>query len=249
MDNIRNSAAVFKRELRSYFQSPVAYVFMVVFLVMIGFFTFFVGYPLYEMRVADLFPFFFWIPWVFLLLVPAATMGLWSEERRSGTIELLFTMPITMFQAIIGKFLAAWLFIGICLAMTFPVAATVWYLGNGNPDMGAMIAGYFGTFLMAGAYVSVGTLTSSMTRNQVIGFVLALVFCLIFVLSGWDVFVSLFSQWFPGAAELVASFSFITHFQSLQRGVVDLRDVVYFASVMTFMLAATHIVLNNRKSA
>jgi ABC-2 type transport system permease protein len=246
MANIYNYLAVFKREIKSYFQSPVAYVFMVVFLVLTGFLTFMVT-RYYERQAADLQPFFFWLPWVFLLLVPAATMGLWAEERRTGTIELLLTMPITMFQAIMGKFLAAWCFIAISIVCTFPIVITTAYLGN--PDMGAVIAGYVGAFLLAGAYVSVGMLTSSMTKSQVISFVLALVLCLLFVLAGWDPITGVFSKWAPKLAELVASFSFMTHFESIQRGVIDLRDVLYYVSVMAFMIAATHVVLNNRKSA
>lgn len=246
MDSFRNSLAVFKREIKSYFQAPVAYVFMIVFLVLTGFLTFSVT-QYYERQTADLQPFFFWLPWVFLLLVPAATMGLWAEERRAGTIELLLTMPITMFEAIMGKFLAAWLFIVLSISLTFPIVITTFYLGS--PDMGAVIAGYFGAILLAGAYVSVGMLTSSMTRSQVISFVLALVFCLLFVLAGWDPVTGAFAKWAPGLAELVASFSFMTHFESIQRGVIDLRDVAYYFSVMAFMIVATHVVLNNRKSA
>ena len=246
MCSINNSIAVFKREIKSYFQSPVAYVFMVVFLVLTGFLTFSVT-RFYERQAADLQPLFFWIPWVFLLLVPAATMGLWAEERRAGTIELLLTMPITMFEAIMGKFLAAWFFITLSIGLTFPIIITTSYLGD--PDMGAVIAGYFGAIMLAGAYVSVGMLTSSMARSQVISFVLALLFCLLLVLAGWDPVTGMFEKWSPQLAQLVASFSFITHFESIQRGVIDLRDLVYFISVMAFMTTATHVVLNNRKSA
>ncbi|OGV58156.1 MAG: ABC transporter permease [Lentisphaerae bacterium RIFOXYA12_FULL_48_11] len=246
MDSFNNIKAIFKREIKSYFQAPVAYVFMVVFLVLIGFLTFSVT-RFYERQTADLQPFFFWLPWVFLLLVPAGTMGLWAEERRAHTIELLLTMPITMFEAIMGKFLAAWSFIVISIILTFPIVITTSYLGN--PDLGAVAAGYVGAILLAGAYVSVGILTSSMTRSQVISFVLSLVFCLLFVLAGWDPVTGAFSKWAPKLAELIASFSFITHFESIQRGVIDLRDVIYYISVMAFMIAATHVVLNNRKSA
>jgi len=246
MDSINNITAIFKREIKSYFQAPVAYVFMVVFLVLTGFLTFSVT-RFYERQTADLQPFFFWLPWVFLLLVPASTMGLWAEERRAHTIELLLTMPVTMYEAIMGKFLAAWSFIVISIVLTFPIVITTSYLGD--PDMGAVVSGYVGAMLLAGAYVSVGILTSSMTRSQVISFVLSLVFCLLLVLAGWDPVTGAFSKWAPKLAELIASFSFITHFESIQRGVIDLRDVIYYISVMAFMLAATHVVLNNRKSA
>lgn len=239
--------AVFKRELKSYFESPVAYVFLVVFLVLSGFLTFSVT-QYYERGIAELQPFFFWHPWVFLLLVPASTMALWAEERRSGTIELLLTMPVTMTEAIMGKFLAAWAFIVIGVALTFPLVLTTVYLGS--PDLGVVVAGYVGSILLAGAYVSVGMLTSSMTRSTVISFVLALVFCLILLLAGWTPITSFFDKWAPNwLVDAVAALSFMPHFESIQRGVLDLRDVLYYISVMVFMIFATHLVLDNRKSA
>lgn len=247
MDSVRNSMAIFKRELKSYFESPVAYVFMVVFLILIGFLTFSVT-RFYERQVADLQPFFFWHPWVYLLLVPAATMGLWAEERRSGTIELLLTMPVTMFQVILGKFLAAWLFITMGIALTFPIVITTCHLGD--PDMGVVAAGYLGSIMLAGAYVSIGMLTSSMTRSQVIGFVLSLLFCLILLLAGWEPVIGFFVRWAPNwLVEAVAAFSFMPHFESMQRGVIDVADIGYYLSVMIFMIFATHVVLDNRKSA
>lgn len=238
--------SIFRREFRNYFNSPVAYVFMVAFLLLVGFLTFLVaGY--YERREADLSPFFLWHPWVYLLLVPAATMGLWAEERRTGTIELLLTLPVTLGQAIIGKFLAAWAFIAIGLALTFPIVVTTALLGN--PDFGAVFAGYVGSFLLAGACVAVGTLTSAMTRSQVIGFVLALCACLILNLAGFEPVTSLFARWAPGLADGVAACSFLRHFESLRRGVIDLYDVAYYGGVMVFMLTAAHVVLNSRKAA
>lgn len=241
-------ASVFKRELKAYFESPVAYVFMIVFLLLIGFLTFSVN-QYYERRIADLEPFFFWQTWVYLLLVPAATMSLWAEERRTGTIELLLTMPLTMTQAIIGKFLAAWLFITLCVLLAaLPMTATVFYLGS--PDPGAMIAGYLGCILMAGAYISVGMLTSSMTRNQVISFVLALSACFLLVMAGWEPVTGFFSRWAPvWLVNAVASLSFMPAFDSMRRGVIDLGDIAYYISVMVFMLTATYLVLDNRKSA
>jgi ABC-2 type transport system permease protein len=246
MTALNNIRAVFKRELKSYFESPVAYVFMVVFLVLAGFLTFSVT-RFYERRIADLQPFFFWHPWVYLLLVPSATMGLWAEERRTGTIELLLTMPITMTQAIMGKFLAAWAFITISLLCTFPVALTAAYLGR--PDPGVIFCGYLGSILMAGAYVAVGMLTSALTRSQVIGFVLGLVLCLLMLLAGFSPVTSFFAQWAPRLTDAVASVSFLVHYESIQRGVIDLRDLVYYASVIVFMLFTTNVVLENRKSA
>lgn len=247
MASVQNISAVFKRELKAYFESPVAYVFLVGFLLLSGFLTFSIT-NFYERGVADLQPFFFWHPWVYLLLVPAATMGLWAEERRSGTVELLLTMPITITQAIVGKFLAAWFFIVIALVLTFPIVLTTFYLGK--PDAGVIVSGYLGSALLAGSYVSVGMLSSSMTRSQVIGFVVSLMLCLLLVLAGWPPVTGLFSAWAPNwLVEGIAAFSLMPHFESLQRGVIDIRDVVYYLSVMVFMILATQVVLDNRKSA
>lgn len=244
----QKSLTVFRREIKSYFESPVAYVFMVVFLALTGFLTFSVS-NFYERRIADLEPFFFWHPWVYLLLVPAATMSLWAEERRTGTIELLLTMPLTMPQAILGKFAAAWLFISLCVLLTVPpMAGTVLYLGN--PDWGVIFCGYAGSILMAGAYVAVGMLTSSLTRNQVIAFVLALSACFLLLLAGWEPVTGFFSRWAPAwVVRAVASLSFMPYYDAIKRGVVDLRDIAYYLSVMAFMLVASHLVLENRKGA
>lgn len=243
---IHNTCTIFRRELKSYFESPVAYVFMIVFLLLTGFLTFSVN-GFYERRMADLNPFFFWHPWVYLLLVPAATMGLWAEERRTGTIELLLTMPLTMTQAIVGKFLAAWLFISMCLLLTaFPIVGTVMYLGS--PDAGAVLCGYFGSFLLAGAYVAVGMLMSSLTRNQVISFVLALTVCFVFLLAGWEPVTGFFSRWAPAwGVNAVASISFMPYFDAIKRGVLDVGDITYYLSVMVLMLTASHITLDGRK--
>ena len=247
MNGRRNCFAIFKRELRSYFESPVAYVFMFFFLLLIGFMTFSVM-QFYERRAADLQPFFFWYPWVYLLLVPAATMGLWAEERRTGSVELLLTMPITLTDAILGKFFAAWAFITIGVLLTFPIVITTCFLGT--PDMGVIVSGYVGAILMAGAYVSIGMLTSSMSRSQVVAFVVALAGCLLLVLLGWPPVTNLFVRWAPNwFVEGLAAFSFMPHFESIQRGVLDLRDIVYYLSVMGFMIVATHVVVENRKSA
>ncbi|MBN2302537.1 MAG: ABC transporter permease subunit [Lentisphaerae bacterium] len=247
MSNSGNSITIFKRELKSYFESPIAYVFMIVFLILTGFLTFSLS-QYYEMGSADLQPFFFWHPWVYLLLVPAATMGLWAEERKTGTIELLLTMPVTMSQAIFGKFLAAWTFIVISLLLTFPIVFTTTFLGN--PDMGVILCGYLGSMLLAGAYVAIGMLTSSITRNQVISFVLSLSICLILLLAGWPPITNFFIRWAPAwVVNGVAAFSLMPHFESIQRGVLDIRDIGYYASVVVFMIAATHVVITNRKAA
>ena len=247
MDSARNTVTIFKRELKSYFEAPVAYVFMIVFLVLTGFLTFAVSH-LYERGMADLQPFFFWHPWVYLLLVPAATMGLWAEERRSDTIELLLTMPITMMQALMGKFLAAWVFIIMGVALTLPVAFTTAYLGN--PDVGVIVSGYVGSILLAGATVSIGMFTSCMTRSQVISFVLSLTLCLLLILAGWPPITDLFVNWAPTwLVDTVASFSLLPHFESIQRGVIDLRDIGYYVSVMALMIVGAYVVLDNRKGA
>lgn len=247
MDFIRNTKAIIKRELASYFESPVAYVFMVVFLMLIGFLTFFVS-RFYESGQADLRGFFFWHPWMFLILVPASAMRLWAEERRAGTIETLLTLPVTVAQAILGKFLAAWIFIGLIVVLTFPIVLTTVYLGA--PDRGAIIGGYIGSLLLAGAYLSVGMLTSALTRNQVISFVLSLVICLFLLLAGWPPVTDLMVRWAPEwLVRGVAAFSFMPHYDAFQKGVLDLRDFAYYFSVMVFMLFGTHLVLENRKAA
>jgi ABC-2 type transport system permease protein len=242
-----NTITIFKREFKGYFESPVAYVFLVVFLVLLGFLTFSVN-RFYDRGIADLQPFFFWHPWVYLLLVPAATMGLWAEEHRVGTIELLFTMPITMTEAVLGKFLAAWLFIVTATALTIPVIVpTVCMLGN--PDITVIVSGYIGSFLLAGACVSIGMLTSAFTRNQVISFVLGLLICLLLLLCGFDPVTSWFTGWAPQwLVNGIASMSLMPHFDSMYKGLMSLSGIAYFASIITFMVVATHLVLDNRKS-
>ena len=247
MEFISNTKAILKRELRSYFDSPVAYVFLVVFLGLTAFLTFSVS-RYYENGQADLRTFFFWHPWVYLILVPAAAMRLWAEERRAGTIELLLTMPVTMPQAILGKFIAAWAFLALALALTFPIVLTTLYLGR--PDLGVILGGYLGSVLLSGTYLAVGMLTSAMTRNQVISFVLSVVICLFLLLAGWPPVTDVLARWAPAwMVNGVAAFSFMPHFDSIQRGVVDLRDLGYYASVIAFMLVATNTVLESRKAA
>jgi ABC-2 type transport system permease protein len=244
---LRNTKAIIKRELVGYFESPVAYVFIVIFLLLIGFFTFSVS-RFYEMGQADMRAFFQWHPWIYLFLVPAIGMRLWADERRTGTIELVLTLPITLTEAILGKFLAAWLFIGTALVLTFPLVLTVAYLGN--PDLGAVFSAYLGSFLMAGAYLSVAIMTSSLTRNQVISFILAVVICLFLVLAGWAPITDILSGWAPlWLVQVVSGFSFMPHFVSIERGVLDLRDLFYYFSVIFFMLFANGVVLQNRRAA
>jgi len=247
MESVTKTLQIMKRELQSYFESPVAYVFLTVYLMLIGFFTFGVSH-FYEASQADLRSFFFWHPWVYLLLVPAASMRLWAEERKSGTLELLLTLPVTMTQAIIGKFLAAWLFLVLALVLTCPIVITTAFLGD--PDMGVVWGGYLGCALLAGTYLSVGMLTSAMTRNQVISFVLSVVACMFLVLAGWPPVTQMFSEWAPDwLVRGVAAFSVMPHFESIQRGVLDLRDFGYCISMIVVMLFATRLTLDNRKSA
>jgi len=239
-------AALFRRELRSYFATPVAYVFIVIFLMLMGAFTFYLG-GFYERAQADLRPFFNFHPWLYLFLVPAIAMRLWAEERKSGTVELLMTLPVTPWQAVLGKYLAAWTFAGIALALTFPIWITVNYLGD--PDNGAIFAAYFGSLLMAGGFLAIGSFLSAFTRNQVIAFVITVVVCFGFLLAGFPLVLDLFSGWAPQVVvDGIASLSFLTHFADISRGVIDLRDLVYFALVIGAFLYANTIVLDWKKA-
>ncbi|MBP7831016.1 MAG: ABC transporter permease subunit [Kiritimatiellae bacterium] len=244
MESLTHVRSIARREWSAYFNSPIAYVFIVIFLALAGFFTFSVAH-FYEAGQADLRGFFFWHPWLYLILVPAAAMRLWAEERRSGTVELLLTLAVTPAQAVLGKFLAAWLFLLLALGLTFPVALTAAYLGA--PDPGPIVCGYIGSALLAGAYLAVGLFTSALTRNQVVSFVLAVVLGLFLILAGFPPVTDLLSRWAPGwLVDGVAAFSFMPHFETLQRGVLDLRDFVYFGSVIGFMLLATSLVLRGQ---
>ena len=234
-------SAIFRRELRSYFATPVAYVFIVIFLILMGTFTFYFG-GFYERGQADLAPFFNYHPWLYLFLVPAIAMRLWAEERKTGSVELLMTLPVTPWQAVLGKFLAAWAFTGIALFLTFPIWLTVNYLGD--PDNGAILAGYIGSLLMAGGFLAIGSCLSATTRNQVIAFVITVVVCFVFLFSGFQVVLDLFSGWAPQAiVDGIASLSFLTHFRDISKGVLDFRDLVYFALVVGTFLFANTIVL------
>ncbi len=235
-----------KRELSAYFGSPVAYVFLVIFLLLAGFFTFTFG-GFFERGEASLAAFFNWMPWLFLFLVPAVGMRLWSEERRLGTIELLLTMPVATWQAILGKFLASWLFLAIALALTFPIVVTVNWLGD--PDNGVIASGYVGTLLLAGAYLAVACMTSALTRNQVIAFILAVVACLALILVGFSPLTDLLARWAsPWLVEAVSRFSVLTHYDGFERGVLDSRDVVYFFSVIAFTLFATGVAIRSHRA-
>jgi len=237
---------VFRRELASYFATPVAYVFIVIFLLLAGTFTFYLG-NFYERGQADLQPFFNFHPWLYLFLVPAVGMRLWSEERKSGTIELLLTLPITMWQAVVGKFLAAWAFIAVALVLTFPLWITVNYLGS--PDNGVIFASYLGSFLMAGAFLAIGSCISACTRNQVIAFILTVVVCFLFLLAGFPLVLNFFSAWAPqGMVDAIAGLSFLTHYASIDKGVIDLRDLIYFLLIIAFWLYASAVVIDLKKA-
>jgi ABC-2 type transport system permease protein len=243
---MRNVAVIFRRELASYFATPLALVFIVIFLVLAGVFAFYLG-GFYDRGQADLAPFFNFHPWLYLFLVPALAMRLWSEERKSGSIELLTTLPVTLWQAVLGKFLAAWCIAGLSLALTFPIWITVNYLGE--PDNGAIFAAYCGSLLMAGGFLAIGSCLSAVTRNQVIAFILTAVVCFAFLLAGFGPVLSVFQGWMPQAlVDAVASLSFLTHFNSISKGVIDLRDLVYFGTLIAAWLAATVIVLDLKKA-
>jgi ABC-2 type transport system permease protein len=237
---------VMRRELAGYFSTPVAWVFIVIFLVMAGVFTFYIG-SFYERGIADLQPFFQFHPWLYLFLVPAIAMRLWAEERRSGTIELLLTLPLTTWQAVLGKFLAAWLFVGLALLLTFPLWLTVNYLGQ--PDNGVIASAYIGSWLMAGGFLAIGSCMSALTRNQVVAFILSVVVCFGFLLSGLPMVMNLFSGWAPQALlDVIADFSFLAHFAAVSKGVIDIRDLIYFGLMIVFWLLANTILLEIRKA-
>lgn len=222
-------APVFKREFLGYFRSPVAYVFLVVFLMASVGLAFFVG-QFFRANQASLESFFVFHPWLFLFLIPAVGMRLWSEEKRSGTVELLFTLPLTTLDAVLGKFLAAWAFLAVAILLSFPMAITVGYLGD--PDWGVIASGYLGSILMAGGYLGVCSLTSALTKNQVISFVLSVLACLVLVFLGWSVFNGALAAVLPvWAVDLVANFSFVTHFDAFTKGIIDPKDVVFFLSL------------------
>lgn len=241
-----NLGVIFRRELGSYFATPLAYIFIVIFLVLSAVFTFYLG-GFYESGQADLNPFFNFHPWLYLFLVPAVAMRLWAEERKSGTIELLMTLPVSRTEMVLGKFLAAWVFVGIALLLTFPIIVTVNYLGS--PDNGAIFTGYLGSWLLAGGYLAIGSCMSALTKNQVIAFILSVVACFVFIVSGFPLVLDLFSSWAPQwLVDAIASLSFLIRFDAISKGVLDLRDLLYFISLMAVWLYATAIVIDLKKA-
>ena len=238
-------AVILKRELQSYFATPIAYVFIVIFLVLSSVFTFYLG-NFYERQQADLIPFFSFHPWLYLFLVPAISMRLWSEERKSGTLELLMTLPVSRQNIVLGKFLAAWIFAGISLLLTFPLWITVNFLGD--PDNGVIFASYLGSWFMAGGFLAIGSCMSALTRSQVIAFVLCGFVCLLFVMAGFPLVLDVFKGWVPLAVlDTISSLSFLTHFNAVSRGVFSLQDFLFFSSLIVFWLLATSIVLDVKK--
>ncbi|GAA6184166.1 MULTISPECIES: ABC transporter permease subunit [Alteromonadaceae] len=239
-------STLFKREIASFFATPVAYVFITIFLILSAVFAFFIG-SLYEREQADLLPFFNFHPWLYLFLVPAIAMRTWSEERKSGSIELLMTLPISSLQAVVAKFLASWAVLGLSLLLTFPLWLTINYLGN--PDNGVVVAAYIGSWLMAGAFLAIGMCMSALTKNQVVAFILAVVVCFLFVVSGSNIVLDAFKNWAPTMViDTVASFSFLTHYESLAKGVIALNDVGYFFISIVIWLYASLLIIERKKA-
>ena len=237
---------IIKRELHSYFATPIAYVFIVIFLIMSGVFAFYFG-NLYERGQADLIPFFNFHPWLYLFLVPAVAMRIWSEERNSGNIELLMTLPVRKMDWVLGKYLSAWLFIGLALLLTFPIVISINYLGD--PDNGLIVASYLGSFLLAGGFLAIGSCISAATKNQVIAFILTVVICFLFLLSGFPMVLNFFKLFLPQVmVDAVASTSFLTHYDSITKGVLDLGDLAYFAVTIGLWLYATSLIIDMKKA-
>jgi len=238
--------AIYRRELRSYFSTSLATVFIVIFLVMVSAFTFYLG-NFFQTGQADLQAFFLFHPWLYLLLVPALAMRLWAEERKSGSIELLLTLPITIWQAVVGKFLAAWTLVGLALLLTFPMWLTVVWLGD--PDNGVILASYMGSYLVAGSFLAIGSAISATTRSQVMAFIVTLAVCLLFLLAGYPIVLSAMQAVFnQTAVDAIAGMSFLTHFTSITRGILDLRDIAFFVINGIVWLIATVLIINFKKA-
>ena len=244
---MRNVIIIAKRELGAYFGTPLAYVFAVIFVALTGAFTFYFG-SFFENGTANLAAFFLYHPWLYLILVPAIAMRLWAEERQSGTIELLMTLPVTTTEAIVGKFLAAWLFIGVALILTFPIWITVNYLGD--PDNGVIVASYLGSFLMAGAFLAIGSAISALSKNQVIAFIVSAAICFLFVMSGVEIVQNVAKVVLPDfLVQAISSLSFLTHFDKVARGVIDLPSLFFYLSMIAFFLFANVVIIEQKKAA
>jgi len=243
---MRNVGIIMRRELASYFATPLAYIFLLIFLVLVNLFPFYLG-EFFERGQADLNPFFSYHPWLFLFLIPAVSMRLWADERRSGSIELLMTLPVTLWQAVLGKFLAAWAFTTLALVLTFPIWITVNFLGS--PDNGAILAAYIGSMLLAAGFLSIGSLASALTRNPVVAFIVGIAACFVFLVAGFPLVLDAFRGWAPQLlVDAVGSLGFLTHYEAISKGVIDIRDLIYFALLITWFLLATAVVLDVRKS-
>jgi len=244
---VKNTMSIFKRELKGYFLTPVAYIFMILFLWLVTGLTFWFS-RIYENRQADLASFFNWMPILFILFMPAISMRLWAEERKSGTIELLMTLPVTMGQAVMGKFLAAWAFATVSIVMTFPIWITIGYLGE--PDHGTIVTGYLGSILLSGAFIAIGAFVSSMTKNQVVAFIVTAFFGFIFFLIGFPPAVELMKSWFfpEVLLDTISSLSFFTHFDGLSRGLVEARALAFFGSLIVLSLFLNAIFLDAKKA-
>ena len=242
---MNQTLAVFKREFAAYFATPLAYVFIVIYLFAMGAFTFYVG-RFYDNGIADLSVFFGYHPWLYLFLVPAVGMRLWADERRTGTVELLLTLPVPIWATVLGKFLAAWAFIAVALALTFPIWITVNVLGD--PDNGVIVASYIGSRLMAGGYLAISAAISASTDNQVIAFVVSVAVCFLFTIAGAALVIDFFQLWAPVVlVNTISSFSFLTHFQAITSGVIDLRDLIFFASLIALFLAVNVVLIDLKK--
>ncbi len=238
---------IFRRELTAYFMTPVAYVYLTIFLVMQGLFTFNLG-QFYVREQADLAAFFAYHPRLYLFLIPAISMRLWAEERKTGTIELLLTLPIPVGAVVTGKYLAAVAFTAFALVLTFPIWITVNWLGN--PDNGVIAVGYFGSLLMAGAYLAIGSAMSALTKNQVVAFILGVSLCFLFVAAGMPMVLNVFEGWLPATVmSAIANLSFLTHFSNLQKGVISLADMIYFVGVILMWLWATRLIVETKRES
>lgn len=243
---MNNVKAIFKRELYGYFATPVAYVFIVIFLLLTGIFTFQIGH-FYERNQSDLEPFFQFHPILYLFLIPAIAMRLWSEERKNGSIELLMTLPISTIDAVLGKFLAAWCFTAVALILTFPIWITVNYLGD--PDNTVILASYIGSLMMAAGFLAIGSCISALSKSQVIAFVISVVICFVFILFGHPAVLDFVPDWIPQAVvDAIASFSFLTHFESIKKGVIDFRDVFYFLALVCIWLYTNTVIIDAKKA-
>ena len=243
---MRNVWIITKREFMAYFNTALAIVFVVIFVALTSAFAFYVG-NLFARGQADLIPFFQYHPWLYLMLVPAVAMRLWAEERKAGTIELLMTLPVSPWQAIVGKFLAAWAFIGVALLLTFPIWITVNVLGN--PDNGVIFASYIGSFLMAGAFLAIGSFVSALTKNQVIAFIVSALICFLFVMSGLNLVLGVFRDWAPAfVVSGIEALSFLSHFNQIMKGVITLPSLIFYLSLIAFFLFANTLAIEQKKA-